>query len=115
MSASPYVKPVGAHLTFSPKTRRLYELEERRAQAIKEAAKELGRVLGHDEREFWHRSMPEALLQVLEHFDTQASRLAAVAYLERLGLEVVPKCCAFHRSGGDFALSCGGDAANERG
>lgn len=63
-------------------SRRLYQAEEERTKAIKKAAKELAKVLGHSEDEFWSKTMPQALFDILISFDTTAATEAATAFLE---------------------------------
>lgn len=84
-NADNYVKPEGPYIPSTE--RKLYRLEEKRNDAIHEAAVELGNVLGHDERQFWTRTVPEALLSVLQNFDRTAARLAAEAFLEKMRKE----------------------------
>lgn len=64
---------------------KLYALEDIRTKAIKAAAKEHGKVLGHDESEFWTKTMPEHLASVLESYERASSIAAAIGYLRQYG------------------------------
>lgn len=83
MATTTYERPSGQSIGRSGKTRRLYELEEKRDAAIQAAGKELGSVLGHTISQYWTHTMPEELLSVLEGFDPNAAALAADAYLQK--------------------------------
>lgn len=78
-----YVKPVGRYIYRDDGTELLYQLEEAATKALRNAAQELGRVLGHDPDDFYLVTLPEALLQVLNSWEPMAARLAAQAFLER--------------------------------
>lgn len=86
-------KPSMLRIPRGTKTERLYRAEERRSRAIQDAAHELSAVLGHDIQsgDFWRRTMPQALFDVLESSDSNASIAAAQAYLERHGFVVTKK------------------------
>jgi hypothetical protein len=76
-----YRKPEGAYIGRSQE--KLYALEDKRAQAIMAAGRELGRLLGFSPEAFWTHTMPEELLTVLESFDRHAAKLAAEVFLEK--------------------------------
>ena len=77
----PYRIPVNGHFGISTATARLYRLEERRDEAIEGAARELGKLWGNSEKNFWTDTMPQALYDILERFDTQAALAAAKAFV----------------------------------
>lgn len=83
-----YKKPSGVFIGRGDNTEQLYRLEEKRSQAIRAAAQSLGKVLGFDEKEFWTRTLPEELYNILESYDVDAAKVAAIAYLERHGFKV---------------------------
>jgi sulfate adenylyltransferase subunit 1 (EFTu-like GTPase family) len=85
--ATTYLKPVGQWIGRGEDTEKLYQLEEKRNKYIKLAAEELGKVLCHSGKDYWYKTMPEALLSILENFDTQASTMAAEAYLDKQALK----------------------------
>lgn len=64
----------------------LYRLEEEARGALGESAEELGRILGLVD--FYREMLPEALAQLLVGYDSEASELAAIAYLESRGYSV---------------------------
>jgi len=76
-----YKKPTGPYVTRSAGTEGLYKAEAIRDAAIQSAAEELKKILDLDH--FWQEAVPEALLSVLEGWDQNAARLAAIAYLEK--------------------------------
>jgi hypothetical protein len=59
-------------------------------QAIAAAGLELAQVLGFAGTELYTHAMPEILARILAAYDGDASVLAATAYLETKGYEVVP-------------------------
>lgn len=69
--ATDYVRPVGGRIDRGPRTEKLYAAEHRAVEAIKTATKELARVRGWHQDEFWTRSLPEELFH-----DPRALRLA---------------------------------------
>lgn len=64
---------------------KLYTLEGKRNEAIKAAAKEHGRILLHEEGQFWDKTMPEQLASILENYERAASIAAALGYLRQFG------------------------------
>ena len=71
-------------------TEHLYRCEDKMKEAVKKAATALGQVLGHSERDFWTRTMPMGLWQVLDSFDKGSAEAAAVGFLEARGYTVGP-------------------------
>jgi hypothetical protein len=82
MAAKTVIRPGRAFVPNGPKTKRLYMLEEARSEAIAKAAREYARVMGHDERDYWVRTMPQALFDLLDSFDVDAAHAAAEAFLD---------------------------------
>ncbi len=80
--------PKGGMIGQSEETRPLYDQEERRNVVIKITARELAKVLGHSEKEFWDKTMPEELLSILDNYQREYSIAAAVSYLTKLGFVV---------------------------
>jgi hypothetical protein len=75
----------------------LYELERKRNKVIADAAKELALVLGHAEGEFWSRTMPEQLANILESYERPGAIAAALGYLRQYGdVNFFPKGEAGH-------------------
>lgn len=64
---------------------RLYCLEDVRNKAIKEAAKELANLLNHGTEEYWTRTMPESLANILESYERPCAIAAAIGYLRQYG------------------------------
>lgn len=80
---SRFVKPAGQRIGRDESTEKLYVLEDKRDAAFKKAALELGCVLGHDPKtEYYTRTLPEALLSVLEAYEPEAARIAAQVFLQ---------------------------------
>ena len=67
----------------SKQTELLYKLEEERDNALRAAAVQLGKVLGLTD--FWKEMLPEAIFSLLDHWDREAGKIAATAFLERNG------------------------------
>lgn len=90
MNFAGYRMPDGPWIGQSKHTKKLYELEQKRSDAVLLAARELGRVLAMptDGNDFWRLTMPEALHSVLDSFDPNAAILAAVTLLRRRGVIV---------------------------
>lgn len=76
-----YVSPKGPRIDRYDETERLYQLEEKRSMAIRNAAEELAKVFGHSKEEFWYVTMPEELMTVLDNYTPELSKVAAEAYL----------------------------------
>lgn len=85
---TPVVEPTIPYIGQCKATEKLYKLEEKRSAAIKAAALELGKVLGHTPEEFWSRTMPETIASILDTYTTSLSVPAAAAYLKRYGFTV---------------------------
>jgi hypothetical protein len=85
-----YQAPLGPCIPSGEETEELYRLEEEQGEALRQAAIELGRVLGYRSTQLWTHTYPEALLTVLEGHDTRASELAAIVYLRKRGYTVGP-------------------------
>lgn len=106
------MRPIGDGATL------LYALEEKRQNAIRAAAEEHGRVLGYTSKEYWTRSLPEQLAQVLEANDSRAALVAAVAYLNEEAEMIAMtrqrylECHRLARVGklGSLAVGLGGEA-----
>lgn len=64
---------------------KLYELEDLRGAATKRAMRELAVVLGHSQAEFWEKTVPEGLCNILESYERAASIAAAIGYLRQFG------------------------------
>ena len=78
-----YLAPVGQWIGEGPESAKLYELERFRNDYINRAAKELAKLLGHTPNDYWYKTMPEALLSILDSFDRQAALLAAEAFITK--------------------------------
>lgn len=78
-----YVPPTGVFVGRSAATAKLYRSEADRNDAIRAAGRELGKVLGHSEEEFWSRTMPEELRSVLDSFSPRMVRVVVEAWLEK--------------------------------
>jgi hypothetical protein len=67
---------------------KLYALETKRNELIKQAASEQGKILGFSADQFWTHSLPEQLASVLGSFDKNAASIAAIAFLEKEGFTI---------------------------
>lgn len=85
-----YHRPTNPFIGREDATERLYSLEHKRNVAIEAAAKELGKLLGFEDKQFWTRTLPEELYSILESYDQNAAKIAALAFLERHGFKVEP-------------------------
>ena len=90
MSADQYRKPTLAYIS-SAEAPRLYEAESVLEEAVDEVAKELSAALGFTASQKYTLAIPETLASLLEAYDSTASILAATAYLESQGYEVIKK------------------------
>lgn len=68
--------------------KKLYKLEEKRAELIREIAKEWSKVCEVPEHEFWTRAIPQAVYDTLGAYGHETSLLAAEAHLERYGYTI---------------------------
>ena len=84
------IVPEGNRIDRSYSTEKLYKLEDDRADAIGDTAKELGHVLGHSKDQYWSHTMPEALLSILDSYERVAAEAAAMALLTKRGWTVTP-------------------------
>lgn len=69
-------------------TRKLYELEGARAEAVKACAREWSKLLKVDEDEFWNKAVPQSLFDTLESFEHAAAVSAAEEFLKMFGWKV---------------------------
>lgn len=84
-----YVEPALVWIGSDGKpNERLYELERKRTDLIGDCARQWAIVCGVDKSEYWTRSIPQALHDTLEAFETAAGILAAEAFLKRHGWKV---------------------------
>ena len=79
-----YIKPTVIRGGRQGVTEKLYALESQRNNNILAAAKEWGRLNSIPQGEFWTRSLPQQLFDLLGSFDRSASKVAAEAYLEHM-------------------------------
>ncbi len=77
------IEPQGIMVGRNDVTNKLYRLESKRDKAIELAAKELAVILGHTPQEFWSKTMPEELLNILNSFSASYSIAACKAYLQQ--------------------------------
>jgi|SRR5215831_3691902 len=83
------VKPQNIFIgTGNAAARKLYALEERRAEIIKKCAEQWSRVCEVPESEFWTRAIPQALHDMLEAYGTETGIIACESFLERFGWTV---------------------------
>ena len=72
-------------------TKRLYELEAKRTDAIRKCAWEwalLNQLDPSDQAIYWRRAIPQALFDTLNSYSTATGVIAAEAFLEMLGYEI---------------------------
>jgi len=86
--AKEYVKPSLVRIERTNRTERLYTQEGKRNDLLIDAAREWLKVQEKPEDALWNEAIPQALYDLLESFDPQASELAAQAYLESIGYTV---------------------------
>jgi hypothetical protein len=65
-----------------------YAAEAKRSEYIKRCATEWAKVAGVDQEQFWTRSMPQALHDMLDAFEVSSAIVAAEAFLKRFGWKV---------------------------
>lgn len=68
--------------------RKLYALERKRCEIMQEIAATWAEIAEVDKKEFWTRSLPQALHDTLENYQTACGIVAAEAYLTRHGWTV---------------------------
>lgn len=97
-----YRKPGVARIVRDSGSRRLYRLEERRNEMVKQCAQEWLKVAptqfpyleqliknaGSDQEKLWRIAMPQALFDLLDAFDLEAAKVAAEAFLKQHGYTV---------------------------
>jgi hypothetical protein len=67
---------------------KLYDLERKRNDIIRECAKRWAKIAEVSEKNFWTQSLPQALHDLLEAWDTAASIIAAESFLKRHGWKI---------------------------
>jgi hypothetical protein len=67
---------------------KLYKLEEQRTKAIKACAREWATIAGIGEENYWTTSIPQALFDSLDNWDTGCAAIAAETLLKKLGWKV---------------------------
>lgn len=65
--------------------KKLYELERKRNELLAECAKQWAKIADVDKKKYWTRSVPQALHDTLESYQTECGIIAAEAFLERHG------------------------------
>lgn len=83
------IQPIQA-IGRSEDSEALYSAESKTTDAINRAAVELGKLMGHSKKEYWTKTIPQALIAVLCSFETKASIAAAVSYLIDVGVLTEP-------------------------
>jgi hypothetical protein len=83
-----YTHPHQFYVPKAEETERLYSLEEKRSNIMKECAKEYSKVCSIPEGEYWTRAIPQMLFDILDNYDTTAALLACEAVLLSAGYEV---------------------------
>jgi hypothetical protein len=66
----------------------LYRLEEKRSEAIQACAHEWAKLMDVSSDDLWSKSMPQALFDTLETFDTSCAIIAAEAFLKQFGWNI---------------------------
>jgi hypothetical protein len=79
-----YRRPTNPHIGQEAKL--LYQLEDKRDDALRAATEELGKLMGLTD--FFHEMLPEGLLALLDQWDRRAGEAAAVEFLTRQGYTV---------------------------
>jgi hypothetical protein len=80
--------PSPVRIGRSDETEELYRLEAERNRAINAVADERGKLANHSKDGRWTHTMPQALLDVLESYDTTVAVAAAVGFLRGIGFQV---------------------------
>jgi hypothetical protein len=88
MNADEYRKPTMLYISRR-QAPDLYDVEAQLEDAIDAVAAELAAVLGFTASQKYTHTIPELLASILESYDQNASILAATAYLENKGYEVI--------------------------
>jgi hypothetical protein len=86
-----YVYPVAPCISRMKETAKLYKLEDKVIEVIKAATEEFKNVYVERPniyKDFWKECLPEELRQTLNRFDSKASELAAISYLQSRGYEI---------------------------
>ena len=65
--------------------RKLYDLERKRSVLIEQIAAVWSEIAEVDKSEYWTRSLPQALHDTLENYQTECGIVAAEAFLKRHG------------------------------
>jgi|GEM_PF-5269720 len=82
-----YRKPTLVRIDRMKETEKLYTLEHKRNELIKNCCKEWANLYKIPEEHFWKVALPQGLYDLLESFDTKASVLACITFLEHKGYE----------------------------
>lgn len=87
---SVYTIPAVPAIGDGPASQKLYRLEHKTCELVKNIAHELSEILGHSDGQFWDRSLPEALAGILASFERGGAIAAAIGFLRYEGLDVQP-------------------------
>ncbi len=83
MAKGDYVRP--RSIFMGGEQKKLYRLEEHRNKALRACAEEWATIEKVPREEYWIRTLPQALYDLLGSLDREAAAIAAVAYLENEG------------------------------
>ena len=84
-----YTQPQSFYVSGDGKEgKKLYDLERKRNEIVGECAKQWAVLAEVDQKEYWFRSLPQALHDTLESYQTECGIVAAEAFLERHGWTV---------------------------
>ena len=99
-----YQKPKLIRVSRMKETEKLYSLEHKRDELIVKCCREWSELFEVPEKYFWQVALPQGLYDLLESFDSKASILACISYLELYGYEAKESVCG---------ISCGGESNGE--
>ena len=80
--------PIPENCFIGVEEKKLYQIEGNIQDLISKAAEEIGKIAGHEKRDFWSASLPAELYGILDSYDNQASEAAAIKYLTFRGFTV---------------------------
>lgn len=67
---------------------RLYELEEKRSNILRECAQEWSKAVGVSKKDFWTRSLPQAIFDMLHNYEVGTAIVACEAFLTQMGWKI---------------------------
>ena len=83
-----YVVPTSVRIDRTAASEKLYDIEERISDLLRQAAKQQSEILDIPIKSFWEQAVPLQLFSLLNSFQTWSAVPAAVGYLRSQGYTI---------------------------